>query len=77
MNTRGLAPAILLHALVAGEGDNEVRYIVAVGNRVENGHDAEDEGGPVTVVDIDTDHFFSDSRIALQAAVTRGLASIP
>ncbi|MGH8137081.1 MAG: alpha/beta hydrolase family protein [Steroidobacteraceae bacterium] len=34
-------------------------------------------GAPVTSVDIDTDHPFSDSRIALQAAVVRWLGSLP
>jgi len=31
---------------------------------------------PVTAVDIDTDHPFSDSRIALQSAIVRWLASL-
>jgi hypothetical protein len=34
-------------------------------------------GAPVTSVEIDTDHPFSDSRIALQAAIIRWLASLP
>ena len=34
-------------------------------------------GAPVTAVDIDTDHPFSDSRIELQVAVIRWLASLP
>jgi pimeloyl-ACP methyl ester carboxylesterase len=34
-------------------------------------------GAPVTSVDIDTDHPFSNSRIALQSAIIRWLASLP
>jgi pimeloyl-ACP methyl ester carboxylesterase len=34
-------------------------------------------GGPVTTVDIDTDHPFSDSRIALETAVILWLQSLP
>jgi pimeloyl-ACP methyl ester carboxylesterase len=36
-----------------------------------------DRGAPVTSVEIDTDHPFSDSRIALQTAIIRWLASLP
>ena len=35
------------------------------------------EGAPTTVVEMDSDHPFSDSRIALEAAAVRWLETLP